>query len=324
MQVFPDHIAARPAVRLISQHPSGVEGASRFEIALPKGKAIADGYLTKSEALLTVWQIHTHTSFYEDLIGAGRLVFVFHLSGTREIQLESCGTHELKPHRFSVYYHPKGIRRRGIWRTGRNQYSIGIGFWPSQLPDELIYAVRLIPKLSKVLDNDCEAFWIDSNFTYDMEHAVRQIINPCVHPSLIESYISIKVNELLCAGIDALLTTHTTSEAGPDVARHKAIQVKNTIDMHLDEQPKLRDLADELCVREKVLADEFRMLTGLSVGQYFVQQRMDRARLLLATTSMPLKQIAYELGYNHTSNFCIAFKRHYGCTPTEIRESVTE
>ena len=85
MQVFPEHITARPRVRVLEQHPNGVFGASRVQFQTGEAKAYADGYLTSSETLLTLWQIQARQSFSEDFVGAGRLVFVFHLSGTREL-----------------------------------------------------------------------------------------------------------------------------------------------------------------------------------------------------------------------------------------------
>jgi len=42
---------------------------------------------------------------------------------------------------------------------------------------------------------------------------------------------------------------------------------------------------------------------------------------ILETTNMPIKQIAYELGYHHTSSFVRAFERHTGVSPVTI-ESV--
>ena len=220
---------------------------------------------------------------------------------------------------FSVYYHPAGVRRRGIWRAGRNQVSIGVGFWASQLPESLVSAFNLVPELSRTVKENCEPFWINSDFTYDMEYAARQIVKPTVHPSLIRNFLTIRTNELICAGLDALISTHGKQGSYLDSIRHKAIQAQNLIDANLRESQNLQGLADALYVRANELGDEFKRLTGLAVGQYLVKRRMDRARLMLATTTMPVKQIAYELGYNHTSNFCIAFKRHFGETPKEVR-----
>ena len=46
---------------------------------------------------------------------------------------------------------------------------------------------------------------------------------------------------------------------------------------------------------------------------------MMKAAEMLTSTDMPMKQIAFEVGYNHTSNFSIAFKRRFGMTPGQVR-----
>jgi AraC-like DNA-binding protein len=45
---------------------------------------------------------------------------------------------------------------------------------------------------------------------------------------------------------------------------------------------------------------------------------MARARMLLEAGNLPLKQVAFEVGYSHASNFCTAFKRHFGKPPKSL------
>jgi AraC-like DNA-binding protein len=42
---------------------------------------------------------------------------------------------------------------------------------------------------------------------------------------------------------------------------------------------------------------------------------------MLATTDMPIKQIAYALGYLHTSSFVRAFEVNAGMSPSDYRRS---
>ena len=46
------------------------------------------------------------------------------------------------------------------------------------------------------------------------------------------------------------------------------------------------------------------------------------ARTLLRQTDMPLKQIAYQLGFSSPSNFSTAFRRSSGLSPAKFRRSV--
>jgi AraC-like DNA-binding protein len=51
------------------------------------------------------------------------------------------------------------------------------------------------------------------------------------------------------------------------------------------------------------------------------QVRETRARWMLANTSKTVEAIAYELGFETSSNFARSFKRWTGVTPREFRES---
>jgi len=50
-----------------------------------------------------------------------------------------------------------------------------------------------------------------------------------------------------------------------------------------------------------------------------VSARMERAKRLLATSSMSMKQIAPALGYARQHFFSRQFRQRVGCTPTEYR-----
>jgi len=60
---------------------------------------------------------------------------------------------------------------------------------------------------------------------------------------------------------------------------------------------------------------------GVSFRRLMDQVRETRARWMLANTSKTVEAIAYELGFETSSNFARSFKRWTGVTPREFRES---
>jgi AraC-like DNA-binding protein len=54
---------------------------------------------------------------------------------------------------------------------------------------------------------------------------------------------------------------------------------------------------------------------GASPAQLLRLERLNRARQLLETGEASLKQIAWQVGYGHVSNFVAAFSEHYGAPP---------
>lgn len=59
---------------------------------------------------------------------------------------------------------------------------------------------------------------------------------------------------------------------------------------------------------------------GLSFSQLLLEERQKRA-LLLLRTNMGIESIAEQLGYSEAANFSHAFKRWYGLSPKQFRES---
>ena len=64
----------------------------------------------------------------------------------------------------------------------------------------------------------------------------------------------------------------------------------------------------------------FKEYTGVSPAHYFQDIRLQRAKDLLTTTSLPIKDIAYRLNFETPEYFSAQFKRKIGKKPTEFRE----
>ena len=59
--------------------------------------------------------------------------------------------------------------------------------------------------------------------------------------------------------------------------------------------------------------------TGRTFSQILLQVRMERACLLLSTTTLPVARIASKVGYPATSHFYQAFRRVKDVSPREYR-----
>ena len=64
----------------------------------------------------------------------------------------------------------------------------------------------------------------------------------------------------------------------------------------------------------------FREETRHSPHEYIILMRMDRAKYVLKTTTIPIKTIAYEVGYRSESSFSGAFTERIGISPRKFRE----
>ena len=94
---------------------------------------------------------------------------------------------------------------------------------------------------------------------------------------------------------------------------------KRLIELNLNAPLSLDTIARELFVSRTRLCAAFKQETGMSLGAYTRDRRMHRACDLLAIRSLPIAQVAHEVGYDRPSSFTVAFKRTCGISPQAWR-----
>jgi two-component system response regulator YesN len=81
----------------------------------------------------------------------------------------------------------------------------------------------------------------------------------------------------------------------------------------------LAELAERLNLSPHRLSHLFRDEMAMSFSQYLKQVRIEKARELLETTFLTIKEIRLKIGVNDKSRFARDFKEAFGVTPTRYR-----
>ena len=87
----------------------------------------------------------------------------------------------------------------------------------------------------------------------------------------------------------------------------------------LDQPLQMEDLAHELGISYSRFRHMFKQHTGLSPKAYMVALRIDKARNLLTSTPLSVKEVAYQLSFDTPYYFMRHFKNKTGMTPTQWR-----
>ena len=82
----------------------------------------------------------------------------------------------------------------------------------------------------------------------------------------------------------------------------------------------VRDLAFEFHLSPSYLQRLFKRQTGVAMGEWLSEQRLQRAAHLLANSYMSVKEIAHSVGYEHASSFIRAFERRFALAPARYRK----
>lgn len=78
-------------------------------------------------------------------------------------------------------------------------------------------------------------------------------------------------------------------------------------------------LACDACMSKDHFIRLFRQEVGDTPAQFIINSKMTNAKLMLASENMPIKDVAYNLGYYDLSYFTRLFKKHTNFTPRQYR-----
>jgi len=84
----------------------------------------------------------------------------------------------------------------------------------------------------------------------------------------------------------------------------------------------IRDLALEINLSPSHLQRLFKHQTGVSIGEWLSEQRLQRAAQLLEKSYLSVKEIAHTVGYEHPSSFIRAFERRFTQPPARYRKQM--
>ncbi|HEX5144200.1 MAG TPA: helix-turn-helix transcriptional regulator [Mycobacterium sp.] len=96
-------------------------------------------------------------------------------------------------------------------------------------------------------------------------------------------------------------------------------EVFSVIERRGSEALSLRDVADEVGLTPGHLTTVVRQRTGRTVQDWIIEDRMTRARSLLADPDLSIGAIAIRLGMADQAYFSRLFRRHHGVSPREWR-----
>ncbi len=96
------------------------------------------------------------------------------------------------------------------------------------------------------------------------------------------------------------------------------------IDKNLHRHYTYSEIAQQVALNRQKLRIGFKALFGKGLYEYLLYERLTIAKMQLEQSRKPVKQIAQYAGYHNTSNFCTAFRKMFGTTPNQLRQSVKQ
>lgn len=84
---------------------------------------------------------------------------------------------------------------------------------------------------------------------------------------------------------------------------------------------RLQELADITGLSQSHFSHSFKASTGMAPHDWQMNERMERAKVLLACDAQPLTEVAVETGFSDQAHFTRVFRKHVGTTPARWRKT---
>ena len=114
---------------------------------------------------------------------------------------------------------------------------------------------------------------------------------------------------------------HEIREHEDGLSKYKLVQAIEYINAHLGvNKLSLASIATELHMSQFYFCRLFKQSTGMTPHQYLIQQRIERAKLLLRLPELTITRVAEECGFANQSHFAKYFRSRTGVSPQQFRK----
>jgi AraC-like DNA-binding protein len=97
---------------------------------------------------------------------------------------------------------------------------------------------------------------------------------------------------------------------------------KRFVQEHAEEPISLSQVVSHVGVSRFHFCRLFKRATGMTLTDYVIQVRLEKAKALLADHSLRISEVVYSSGFGSIPRFNSAFKQHLGVSPSSYRESL--
>lgn len=294
-----------------------IPGASGYRDVIE----IADGFQmvvsdVRHERASTISALeHVILKIHYRLSGAGRAA----LEGDREI--------EVRERSSTLLMHPEGLRKVEWFLAGQHEQSVTLLCQPEFLHQRLPDVIPQLPAaMADFLEGRRQSIYHDTMpLRADMARAAAALLACELTGSLRKLYAEGKAFELLTLSLQAML------DAMQDIDRRDAgltardverlAHARSILERDFLHPPTIASLSRDVGMNEAKLMRAFKQTYGRTIFDFAQQLRMERAKKLLEATELSVTEIALEVGYEYSSNFTTAFRRHFGITPKAARDA---
>ena len=158
-------------------------------------------------------------------------------------------------------------------------------------------------------------------------YILKNIMDVCVHyhrPSLLENNFNINIGKASLKFHESLLYLNNNSEENElnDKVNGTFDKLFLTIEDRLNKKISIPQIAQEVSISQNYLSTIFKQKFGITINQYLLKRRIERAQELLIYTELSIKDVGAESGMPDPQYFNKQFRKITGKSPSQFRTAV--
>ncbi|MBL7005655.1 MAG: helix-turn-helix domain-containing protein [Spirochaetia bacterium] len=123
--------------------------------------------------------------------------------------------------------------------------------------------------------------------------------------------------------LDVYVRTYESKTTRLTVNQERVVKIKHFIEENLDNLENklcLDEISASIFLSRNQCSRVFKQVAGVTIQDYILKKRLEKAAALLLQSNLPIKSIARLCGYSDPTFFCRQFKKIQACTPQEFRK----
>ena len=318
-----------PQYEPLAQQPYDSDFGLRLATPVPETHGIKDICIVRKGLAVLIGDVE-HDYAHSELSESGDVVkFHFRYSGSSEIGAEGGELEPVAPMTFGVLIQPSGMKKIECFPAHQHEQSVTLLCAPPFL-EEIISGTSLLmstPLEQFLYGERRDMYYCAVRMRPEMISAVKSLFETNYTGRLQQLQIEAKTLELLCYTLDQLSKMWSGSGTDETPLRQRDIkrvaEICEILENDLSRAPTINELAKAMSWNETQLMRVFRQAVGTTVHSYLHRARMEKSCELLVNTEMTITRIAMCVGYEYSSNFTTAFRKHFGVTPKQVRAERT-
>lgn len=273
------------------------------------------------------YALHTHlvvrqTNWVQMTLKAPELQLRLMLRGHLQFHEEGAGELKIPEGHFNILGTP-WIKNRMGFDAGKEYTTFDLHFSYAQM-EPFVAQFPLLTDFLKKADRRSGAVLspVHARLTPRMVLLLRDILYCELEEEIRQTYQLQKMNELLLLALTRI-TPAMTSVSDIRLQQYdidKIREAREYLLLNMEHPVTVIELAHKVGINDFKLKKGFKQLYGVTIFDFLLEARMDKARSMLQSTDTRIHEIAFATGYKNVSSFTAAFKKKMGAPPSVLRK----